>query len=244
MVEKPTLEPIRIVELGAGTGLVGIALAKRLNSSATLVLTDLEEVIPLLEKNVHDTQDWRLKGDGSAAATMASIASGPSKPGSENPQPTCAPLKVEPLAWGDSAHTAKILSQGRVDYILACDLVYFPQLYPPLLQTLREITDLETRVIFGYKDREHAKESPFWEQFGRYFEMEAVRIEKVRSRSTSDPEQDGETDDESDDEEEQSGIFGREQDMYVFVAKKRRDEDILTGVDDTLTTLMMMQIRY
>ncbi|GJJ75324.1 hypothetical protein EMPS_07682 [Entomortierella parvispora] len=233
--QSSTLDPIRIVELGAGTGLVGIALAKRLNPSATLMLTDLEEVIPLLEKNVQDTQDWRLKSHGSAASA-AWMPSGPSEPASERPS-TSAHLEVEPLAWGNSSHAARILSKGRVDYVLACDLVYFPELYPPLLQTLREITDLDTRVIFGYKDRAHWKEMPFWEQFGRYFEMEVVRIERKKSPGTSD-------DENEEDEDEQSDIFGYEQDMFIFVAKKRQDKDILAGVDDTLTTLMMMQIRY
>ncbi|KAG0204552.1 hypothetical protein BGX28_003558 [Mortierella sp. GBA30] len=228
----------RIIELGAGTGYVGIALAKRLRPSATLVLTDLEEVIPLLERNVRDTLHRRVGNEDSTTA-ISLISSVLSAPASEQ-QHSCAKLEVEPLAWGNSSHAARILSKGRVDYIVASDLVYFPELYPPLLQTLREIADLETRVIFGYKDRAQWKEMPFWEQFGRFFEIEVVRIEKTESTTMHDPKQE----DENDDGEERASIFGSEEDMFVFVAKKREDKDILTGVDDTLTTLMMMQIRY
>ncbi|KAG0348687.1 hypothetical protein BG004_004509 [Podila humilis] len=238
VVEQPALDPIRIVELGAGTGYVGIALAKRLRPSASLVLTDLEEVMPLLEKNVRDAFHWRV-ANYISTTTIASTSSVPTARVSEQQQ-ACAKLKVEPLAWGNSSHAAKILSQGRVDYIVASDLVYFPELYPPLLQTLIEISDLETRIIFGYKDREQWKETPFWEQFGRFFEIEVVRIEKTRSTTASDPKRE----DENEDGEERVSVFGSEEGMFIFVAKKRHDKDILTGVDDTLTTLMMMQIRY
>ncbi|KAF9916869.1 hypothetical protein BX616_002589 [Lobosporangium transversale] len=235
---EQSLDPIRIVELGAGTGYVGIALAKRLRSSCTVVLTDLEEVIPLLEKNVRDNIDQKVLdscSDSINSPIPKSTSSTPPELGSS--QRSCAKVEVKPLAWGNSTHAEKILAQGRVDYIVASDLVYFPELYPPLLETLKEVTDLETRIIFGYKERAHWKELPFWEQFGRFFKFEVVRIEK--NRPSTDPHQSNESDD-----EESLKIFGSEEDMFVFIAKKRRDEEILAGVDDTLTTLMMMQIRY
>ncbi|KAG0293310.1 hypothetical protein BGZ98_002232 [Dissophora globulifera] len=145
-----------------------------------------------------------------------------------------AVVKVEPLSWGNSSHAAKILSQGHVDYVIASDLVYFPELYPSLLQSLQEITDLETCVIFGYKERAAWKEMPFWEQFGRFFKIEVVQIQNKSIQH-----KDGE---EGEEDVGSMGIFGFEEGAYVFVAKKRRDEDILSGVDDTLATLIMMQI--
>ncbi|KAF9426397.1 hypothetical protein BGZ76_002785, partial [Entomortierella beljakovae] len=211
--------PIRIIEIGAGTGYSGIALARRLDQSCTLVLTDLEEVVPLLEKNVQDNLSQNT----------------------EDSFQSCATVHVEPLAWGNSSHAEKILSKGRTDYIVASDLVYFQELYPALLQTLREITDLDTTVIFGYKERVLERESPFWEQFGRYFTIEVVRIEQKIS-TTANQQDNNESDDE--DEDKYPRIFGCEDRMYVLVARKRQDKDILKGVDDTLTILMMMQIGY
>ncbi|KAF8970264.1 hypothetical protein BGZ46_010538 [Entomortierella lignicola] len=213
--------PIKIVEIGAGTGYAGIALARRLRHNCTLVLTDLEEVVPLLEKNVQNNLPQNT--------THINNNTDQNSP--------CSNVHVAPLAWGNSSHAESILSKGRVDYIVASDLVYFPELYPALLQTLREISNLDTTIIFGYKERTLEKESPFWEQFGRYFEMEAVRIEQKKSSSS-------EQQDDSEDDDNFSRIFGYEEGMYVFVAKKRQDKDILKGVDDTLATLMMMQVGY
>ncbi|KAG0260757.1 hypothetical protein BG011_001654 [Mortierella polycephala] len=267
---KP-LRPIRILEIGAGTGYVGIALAKRLTSDCALTLTDLEEVVPLMEKNVQDNMSSppSTNMETTTAAEMGKAA-----------ERRCATVNVEPLAWGNSEHAKRILlskqdadgdnntlnngGDGIVDFVVASDLVYFPELYPPLLQTLREITEVgKTRIIFGYKERSMWKETPFWEEFGRYFEIEVVRIEKKKKTKAAEETKDGErnqdlekdkdlvadrtrketTDDEEDNEEEDLiEVFGCEERMYVFVASKRRDEDILKGVDDTLTTLMMMQI--
>lgn len=228
--EPTTLPPLRIVEIGAGTGYVGIALAKRLTRDSTLILTDLEEVVPLLERNV---QDNLYKPSSSSTTTTSQEKDTPSLAS------RCAVVKVEALAWGNSAHSEALLSQGPVDFVVASDLVYFPELYPPLLSTLREITTLETKVLFGYKERSLWKETPFWEEFGRFFEIEVVRITKHGKKKEG--EQEGE-EEEVEEKEDDINVFGCEEDMYVFVATKREDKDILVGVDDTLVTLMMMQI--
>ncbi|KAF9382230.1 hypothetical protein CPC16_009463 [Podila verticillata] len=216
--------------IGAGTGYVGIALAKRLTRDSTLILTDLEEVVPLLERNV---QDNLYKPSSSSTTTTSQEKDTPSLAS------RCAVVKVEALAWGNSAHSEALLSQGPVDFVVASDLVYFPELYPPLLSTLREITTLETKVLFGYKERSLWKETPFWEEFGRFFEIEVVRITKHAKKKEGERK---EGEEEEEEEEDDTNVFGCEEDMYVFVATKREDKDILVGVDDTLVTLMMMQI--
>ncbi|KAF9584175.1 hypothetical protein BGW38_007330 [Lunasporangiospora selenospora] len=236
-------EPIRVIEIGAGTGFVGINLAKRLCADCTLILTDLEKVVPLLQKNVNDN----LYATPSNTAPTFTPHPAPdtsqeetSSPVSLLPLQNHATVTAEALAWGDSEQAKRILSQGKIDFVIASELVYFPEMYPQLLQTLKEVTDMETRVIFGYKERAFWKELPFWEQFGRFFEMEVVRIDT----HDNDKEKSEEGNDEG--EEKQCGVrvFGREEEIYVFVAKKRSEDEILEGVDDTLTTLMMMEIGY
>ncbi|KAF9345418.1 hypothetical protein BGX34_004785 [Mortierella sp. NVP85] len=264
------LPPIRILEIGAGTGYVGIALAKRLQPNCTLILTDLEEVVPLMEKNVaqhipnnnnnnnnNNNQDRADKvafvaksaSTAPAAATEVVNASPEQKTATLTTTRQCAHVLVEPLAWGNSDHAAKILAAGKIEYIIASDLVYFPELYPPLLATLREITVVgETKVIFGYRERAPWKETPFWEEFGRYFEIKVVRIEKHKVKDVvHDQDRDRDRDQEEDeDDEDPISVFGcdGEDRMYVFVCTKRRDEDILEGADDTLATLSMMLMGY
>ncbi|KAG0800290.1 hypothetical protein G6F22_002380 [Rhizopus arrhizus] len=54
-------KPYRILELGAGTGYVGISLANHLRAPAEVTITDLEQVVPLIQENVnlhyHQTPD-------------------------------------------------------------------------------------------------------------------------------------------------------------------------------------------
>ncbi|KAF9543765.1 hypothetical protein EC957_000460 [Mortierella hygrophila] len=238
---KEKKKPIRILEIGAGTGYVGIALAKRLDSDCTVILTDLEEVVPLLQKNVNEQRlSHRPPTTSASAATTIATASETGPPAVK--EPSCAWIEVEPLEWGNTSHALAILDHPTpIDYIVASDLVYFPELYPSLLQTLKEITRVgETKILFGYKERAIWKESPFWEEFGRFFEMEAVRIERHPVKK------EGEVGGEEEEEEEEGGVklFGCEGEdrLYVFVATKRPEDQILKGADDTLATLMMMQI--
>ncbi|KAK3820197.1 MAG: putative methyltransferase-domain-containing protein [Benniella sp.] len=253
-----SLPPIRILEVGAGTGYVGIALAKRLQPNCTLILTDLEEVVPLMEKNVaqhlpnnNNNQDWADKVAPVATSASAAVDASPEqKMTTVTTMRQCAHVLVEPLAWGNSDHATKILAAGKIEYIIASDLVYFPELYPPLLATLREITVVgETKVIFGYRERAPWKETPFWEEFGRYFEIKVVRIEKHKGKNVDHDQgrdQGQDRDQEEDEDEDPISVFGcdGEDRMYVFVCTKRRDEDILEGADDTLATLSMMLMGY
>ncbi|KAG0259025.1 hypothetical protein DFQ27_004351 [Actinomortierella ambigua] len=45
---SPPPQPLAILEIGAGTGYINIALAKRVSPGS--ILTDLEEVVPLMTK--------------------------------------------------------------------------------------------------------------------------------------------------------------------------------------------------
>ena len=57
-----------ILELGAGTGLVGIAVAAVLG--ANVLLTDLPEIVPNLERNIASNKDVIESRKGSARAAM------------------------------------------------------------------------------------------------------------------------------------------------------------------------------
>jgi hypothetical protein len=162
-----------ILEIGSGTGFLGLSLAPHLLSTDTLVLTDLENVCPLLEKNLSVAQyRWRRRR-------------------TPTEEPNCL---VRALPWGDSDFLESEIKQPGLlpDYILASDLVYFPFLYPPLLKTLLGLTEWRASddprrngregkgptLIFSYKIRSLVREQPFWEAFGRWFKFEAVQVGK------------------------------------------------------------------
>ncbi|PWN31722.1 uncharacterized protein FA14DRAFT_110222, partial [Meira miltonrushii] len=159
-----------IIELGAGVGLVGIHLAQQLQQhntqSSHVVLTDLHNVLPLLARN----------------AAKAGVYGNN--------------VKVEPLPWGSESDAKAILTTARdesrpVTHILCSDLVYFPELLPPLMRTLIQITAEapNAKVIISYKIRSLPKEEPFWRTFGAWFDFSPVLIAERKADSTNDQQQ-------------------------------------------------------
>lgn len=130
-----------IIEIGSGTGYLSLALAPHLSAEESLILTDLHEVCPLLEKNLTTARNrWKTTGRTVEADVL-----------------------VRPLPWGDAEALHKLETEGwEADVILASDLVYFPMLYPPLLRTLigltgrREGGQTKTKVLFSYKVNQRA----------------------------------------------------------------------------------------
>lgn len=119
-----------MLELGSGNGYLGRLLVDWLPSGSSLILTDLEEVVPLLQSvlSPHDRQQ-----------VVRNVK-----------------VQVQPLAWGDDDQGRRILrstsssttAEGEsietgsgITHILCSDLVYFPHLLEPLLRTLLVLTD-------------------------------------------------------------------------------------------------------
>lgn len=166
-----------IMELGAGVGVAGIHLALELSKARkllqngdnlhdTVVLTDLENVLDLLERNVK-----RAKLDGQSDISVL----------------------VRALPWGSIKHADKIqqeISPRNLTHIICSDLVYFPELLCPLLRCLIYLTQstLSTNfveVIIGYKIRSHSKEETFWKAFGVWFDFYPVLCKKKASKDDS-----------------------------------------------------------
>ncbi|CAE7080012.1 unnamed protein product [Rhizoctonia solani] len=166
---------LTVVEVGSGTGYAGMHLAQQISlfrhrgvdrgrpASDMVILTDLPNVIPLLDKGLqeHTGSFGRVE------------------------------VRAQALAWGDADHAAALTrglsDSGRsITHVLCSDLVYFPFLYPPLLRTLLTLTsppfcDPGTEIIIGYRMRSLVKESPFWQVFGTWFTFQAVLAKRKRS---------------------------------------------------------------
>ncbi|DAZ92552.1 TPA: hypothetical protein N0F65_012782 [Lagenidium giganteum] len=128
----------RVVELGAGTGAVGLALALHAPLES-LVLTDLVNVTALLEQNVR-----RAAKDHKAIDHLA---------GRDR-------LQVVTYCWGTPAATKSALLGN--DVILCSDCLYEPSLYQDLLSSLIELTKSSATVFLAYKQRHPERERAFF----------------------------------------------------------------------------------
>ena len=107
----------RVLELGSGTGLVGLSAAAL---GADVTLTDVHpEVLQLHAKNIETNQ-------ASVAAAGGSVRS----------------LRLE---WGEAADATDALRYGPFDVLLGSDILYFPRVYPLLVQTLCDLGCGDTR---------------------------------------------------------------------------------------------------
>jgi nicotinamide N-methyltransferase len=92
------LENKHVLELGSGTGLLGLVAARL--GAASVTLTDLPSELDLLRANV------ALNDDDAASS----------------------PTRVEPLVWGDETGMLQLIDRARLpsgfDVVLCCDLVY------------------------------------------------------------------------------------------------------------------------
>ncbi|KAG6404211.1 hypothetical protein SASPL_136451 [Salvia splendens] len=138
--------PLRLLELGSGTGLVGIAAAAVLGAAVTA--TDLPHVLPNLQFNV----------DANAGALA----------------PCGGHVRVAALSWGDEAQMEEV--GAEFDVVLGSDVVYHDHLYEPLLQTLRFLLlGREREVVFVMAHlKRWKKESAFFKKANKFFHVEIV----------------------------------------------------------------------
>lgn len=114
--------PLRALELGAGTGLVGISFAALWGSAASVHLTDLDPIVPNLAYNVTLNEELLAKTGGSVSTGV--------------------------LDW--SLETGSLSEdECRYDVILAADPLYSPEHPRLLVQAIgrRLNPDSESRVI-------------------------------------------------------------------------------------------------
>ncbi|ORZ18971.1 putative methyltransferase-domain-containing protein [Absidia repens] len=216
-----TKKPYTILELGAGTGYCGIAIANMLGSDCQVYITDLEPVIPLIEENV---QEHHIQ-DGAHAQVFC-----------------------ERLHWGNHQDSKRLLDKvgGQFDLVVISDCVYFPELFELLMDTLLDlckVDNVDTKVVIGYKCRSLEKETGFWDHhFGRYFDYEPARILGDNNCNKDKKEEDG-TDDEDDEDSNIGRPLGYEEQIYVFVGSRRAGNQI-KAADDRFALLMFCAMDY
>ncbi|KAF8204866.1 putative methyltransferase-domain-containing protein [Pholiota molesta] len=109
-----------VLELGSGTGLVGLAIGA-FGFATTVWITDQAPLLPIMNRNILlNKLEERVH--------------------------------VAELNWGASI-PADI---PRPDVIIAADCVYFEPAFPLLVQTLSDLAEASTEILFCYKKRRKA----------------------------------------------------------------------------------------
>lgn len=149
--------PYRILELGSGTGFVGIAAAAILGANVTV--TDLPPVLPNLQLEI-DANAGILQVNGGA-------------------------VNAEELRWGD-VRQMEVLGR-EYDYILATDVLYNEDMFDPLVDTLRWFMQEKKNMVFLMAHLKRFKfERFFWNKAKKHFEFELIHtgepIDRERDR--------------------------------------------------------------
>ncbi|EOA25869.1 hypothetical protein CARUB_v10019248mg [Capsella rubella] len=153
-VGSDSSSPLNIVELGSGTGIVGIAAAATLGANVTV--TDLPNVIENLKFN--------------ADANAEAVARFGGK------------VHVASLRWGET-DDVEVLGQN-VDLILASDVVYHEHLYDPLLKTLRfMLLEGSKRVFLMAHLKRWKKESIFFKKARKLFDVDVIHCDDPQEGS-------------------------------------------------------------
>jgi D-xylulose reductase len=136
LIPSDTQQRIQVLELGAGTGLVGLAMA---GLGADVVLTDMASICPNLAHNVHNSHEVISENGGRACTAILDWT-----------DPTsCKPVE------GSATGNDQVISE-KFPLILAADSLYSPDHPRMLVDTIDVWLSREdsARVIveFPYRD--------------------------------------------------------------------------------------------
>eukprot|EP00833_Pecoramyces_ruminatium_P018809 jgi/Orpsp1_1/1192841/evm.model.d7180000096265.2 len=127
----------KCIELGCGTGLVGITAW---TYGAEVTLTDIEEVIPLVKENVSMNVDKILL-----------------ETKSDNLKLSKDNIKIQTLYWGKE--NCKVLE--NFDIVFGSEILYYSKSHKALIETLQHICNENTLCVFIYKTRNLGEEHFF-----------------------------------------------------------------------------------
>ncbi|KAF5176823.1 N-lysine methyltransferase mettl21a [Thalictrum thalictroides] len=137
--------PFSILELGSGTGLVGIAAAAILRAKVTI--TDLPNVLPNLSFNAMANSATLVLNGGN--------------------------VDVSSLRWGEVDDMESIGKDFNM--ILGSDVVYHDNLYEPLLKTLQFFLGGKSNTVFVMAHlRRWKKESAFFKKARKLFQIQVL----------------------------------------------------------------------
>ena len=143
----------RLIELGSGPGLAGIAMMMR---GAKCTLTDLEIVTrSLTEENANNMYNICKSNLFTSSFELT-------RP------------EVMPLDW-----TVQYPPTESYDYILLTDCVFSPYLAEPLVSQLLRLSDRKTEVICCHEIRDEEANATFITEVEKYFSIKRIAKNKL-----------------------------------------------------------------
>lgn len=154
-INDNTQPRMSIVELGAGVGLTGLQLAQNYGRAARLLLTDLPEAMPLLQRNIELNQ--------STSNVQAQVLSWGHKDDIQ-----------QALEWVQQEPNIPLL-------IIASDCVYFEELYKPLEKTLAALlSQYQPAVCIIAGVRRWKRDTAFFAQLGNQSQTNTHQLQCIK----------------------------------------------------------------
>lgn len=86
-------------------------------------------------------------------------------------------LRTRAMQWGNKQQLQWVLKEldgADVDVVLASELVYWPELFDELIETLHGLCSATTIVLIAYEERSAEKERKFFDTLSSAFEVSEV----------------------------------------------------------------------
>ena len=128
-----------VIELGAGTGAVGLSAAAL--GAKHVVLSDADSVVTLAAGR---------PGEREERSRLESLAENARLNGER-----AAAVSVAPCRWGDAAHLADLAGRWPegFDTVVASDVLYSPRSYAALGATIRALAGADATVVLAFPER-------------------------------------------------------------------------------------------
>lgn len=142
---------MRAIELGAGTGLAGIVCSM---SKCNVMLTDLEEVLPHLKRNVHE---YKARASSKHQGGNQGL------------------IRIQELKWGDTGHISRLKAQFPL--VLAADCIFREDLIAPLIHTIDTVGSHSMLALVAMEIRSRSVCTQFLREANVHFDLRRVPCE-------------------------------------------------------------------
>ncbi|KAF9099810.1 Methyltransferase-like protein 21D [Mortierella sp. AD031] len=203
-----TTTSLNILELGSGTGLVGLAVARMLSAtgqSARIVLTDKANVLPLLQRNMERNPSSGIQLEArvldweAVSGIKARVVESSSNTAEEGENfSTTTTAAADPALGTETESKVTTLAAAITDsddivstewdLVILSDCIWFPALYAPLTGTLARLLrpGSSSQLIVAFEKRNFAEEMEFFATLGKSFSFRDIKPEEQDPNYQSD----------------------------------------------------------